>query len=284
MRAAYAALIIYDIIIIMSIIVKDLVFKYEDSRTNAIDGISFTINDNEWVSIIGHNGSGKSTLAKILMGILEKKSGDVNMFSYDLTEDNMYDIRRHIGIVHQNPDNQFVSTIVKDDIAFGLENLCIESNKMDSIIDDALAKVSMTNFKERDVSSLSGGERQKIAISSILAMNLDTIIFDESTSMLDPYSRDEIISLIKELKRDGKTIIMITHDMAEALMSDRCIVLSKGKIIKDDIPEKVLTDTSVLTLSNLESPRVLYLFNKLKEEGYDNKEVLDALWQLTLKM
>lgn len=276
--------LIYDIINIMPIIVKDLVYKYEDQKTNAIDGISFTINDNEWVSVIGHNGSGKSTLAKILIGILEKKSGDVNMFSYDLNEENMYEIRRHIGIVHQNPDNQFVSSIVKDDIAFGLENLCIEPSLMDSIIDESLSKVHMSLFKDREVSSLSGGERQKIAISSILAMNLDYIIFDESTSMLDPYSRDEIITLIQELKRLGKTIIMITHDMTEALKSDRCIVLSHGKIIKDDKPSVVLSDIETLKKSNLESPRALSLYTKLKENHYDNKEVLETLWQLSLKM
>ena len=276
--------LIYDIINIMPIIVKDLVYKYEDQKTNAIDGISFTISDNEWVSIIGHNGSGKSTLAKILIGILEKKSGDVNMFSYDLNEENMYEIRRHIGIVHQNPDNQFVSSIVKDDIAFGLENLCIEPSLMDSIIDESLSKVHMSLFKDREVSSLSGGERQKIAISSILAMNLDYIIFDESTSMLDPYSRDEIISLIQELKNLGKTIIMITHDMTEALKSDRCIVLSHGKIIKDDKPSVVLSDIETLKKSNLESPRALSLYTKLKENHYDNKEVLETLWQLSLKM
>ena len=267
----------------MSIIVKDLTYKYEDAASNALNGISFTIGNSEWVSIIGHNGSGKSTLAKILVGILEKEKGDVNMFGYELNEENLYEIRKHIGIVHQNPDNQFVSTIVKDDIAFGLENLCVPQEEMDPIIDKTLSTLNMSSFKERNVSNLSGGERQKIAIAGILAMNLDYIIFDEATSMLDPIGRRDLINLIKELNREGKTIIMITHDMSEALLSDRCIVLSQGKIIKDDTPINVLNDEACIKEANLEETRSLYIYNRLKEKGYSRKEVLDVLWQLNLK-
>lgn len=267
----------------MAINVKDLYFKYPGEEKDTLKGISFNIKDGEWISIIGHNGSGKSTLAKIFMGIEVPEKGEVNEYGYPLTEDNLYEIRKHLGIIYQNPDNQFVATSVEDDIAFGLENLMVKREDMKEKIDNALKVVSMTSYREAEPSSLSGGQKQRVAIAGILAMNPECIIMDEATSMLDPKGRDELIAVIKELHKTGKTIIMITHNMNEALLADRTIVLSDGQIIKDDTSLNVLNDEKVLKDARLEMPSALALYHMLKNNGYMNEEVLKTLWELASK-
>ena len=264
----------------MAIIVKDLVYKYTGDTTNALDGISFTIEEGEWVSIIGHNGSGKSTLSKILMGILEYKKGTIEIDSLILNEENSYEIRKGMGMISQNPDDQFVASSIEDDIAFGLENLLIPQEEMQGKIDDALERVSMTEFKDKAPSDLSGGQKQRAAIAGILAMNPKYIIFDEASSMLDPKGRDDLLNIMESLHSEGKTIIMITHNMNEVLHSDRTIVLNNGKIVKDDKTLEVMNDRSALDQSNLEMPSDLYLYHELKKNNYSNEEVLKVLWEL----
>ena len=267
----------------MEVTVNNLYFRYEDEEKDVLKNVSFVIHDKEWISIIGHNGSGKSTLSKLLIGILSPTEGSITYDNLELNDDNLYEIRKHIGIVYQNPDNQFVATSVEDDIAFGLENRCVESQKMASIINESLRRVNMLEYKESSPSSLSGGQKQRVAIAGILALNTDIIILDEATSMLDPKGREDFINLVKELKNAGKTILMITHDMEEALLSDRCIVLNNGEIVKDDSTINVLNDYDTLKMAKLEMPSELYMYHHLKNENYSNKEVLDALWELALK-
>ena len=267
----------------MKLVVKDVSFKYEDTKKDCLKNLSFTISSGEWISIIGHNGSGKSTLSKLLIGILFPDKGEIYFDDLKYTEENLYEIRKHIGIVYQNPDNQFVATSVEDDIAFGLENLCVERDKMKDIIDRSLEAVSMLEFKDKEPSNLSGGQKQRVAIAGILAINPDLFILDESTSMLDPKGRNDFIEVVKKLKEEGKTILMVTHNMNEALLTDRCIVLSDGEIIKDDKTINVLMDYDTLKKTRLEMPSELYLYHELKKRDYKNKEVLDRLWELASK-
>ena len=264
----------------MSIEIKNLSFKYNNDSEDVLKNISFTINDGEWVSIIGHNGSGKSTLSKILIGILEPKRGCLYIDNTLVDNDTSYDLRKSIAMVFQNPDNQFVASNLEDDIAFGLENLEVDPRDMREIIERSLSKVSMLEYIDRSPEDLSGGQRQRAAIAATLACNPKTIIFDESTSMLDPQGRDDVLNIIKELHKEGKTIITITHDMEEALNSDRIIVLNSGEIVKDDSAINVMNDSEVLKDSGLEMPTELYLYKTLKEKNYENEEVLKALWQL----
>jgi len=267
----------------MDIKVKDLHYIYKDDLKETLSGLSFDIKQGEWVSIIGANGSGKSTLVKILSGLINKSSGTIFFDDTELTEDNLYEIRKHLGIVFQNPDNQFVETTVEDDIAFGLENLCIPQDKMEDLIDESLKKVNMLDFKYSDPYSLSGGQKQRVAIASILSINPDILIFDEATSMLDPKGRLSFIETLKSLKKLNKTIIMISHNMDEIMLSDRTLVLYDSKIIKDGKTLDILSDYELLKKSHLEMPSELYLYHELKKSNYKNKEVLDALWELASK-
>lgn len=268
----------------MELIVKGLSYQYEDNKGEVLNDVSFEIHKGEWVTIIGHNGSGKTTLSKLLTGLLSIKSGQVFFDDLELTENNLYEIRKHIGIIFQNPDNQFVQTSVEDDIAFGLENLKVPQEKMEEIIKRSLEKVSMLDFRKEEPSNLSGGQKQRVAIASIYAMNPDIIIFDESTSMLDPIGRRSIIDLIIDLKKEGKTIINITHNMKEAILSDRCIVLDNGSIIKNDTAINTMSDYQTLTKAKLTMPNELKLYFMLKNNGYNNEEVLSKLWELAFKM
>jgi len=267
----------------MDIKIRDLHYTYKDDNKETLSGLSFDISQGEWVSIIGANGSGKSTLVKILSGLINATSGSIKYDDIDLIEENHYEIRKHIGIVFQNPDNQFVETTVADDIAFGLENLEIDSSKMDSIIDESLKKVNMLDYKNSDPYSLSGGQKQRVAIASLLSINPDILIFDEATSMLDPVGRATFIETLKSLKKLNKTIIMISHNMDEILLSDRTLVLCDSKILKDGKTLDILSDYDTLNKAHLEMPRELYLYHELKKNNYKNKEVLDALWELASK-
>ena len=267
----------------MKIVFDNVKFKYEEGNREILKGISFTIGAGEWVSIIGHNGSGKSTLAKLLIGLLSPIEGAIYLDDMEVKEENLYDIRKHIGIVFQNPDNQFVSTSVEDDIAFGLENISTPRDEMIIKVNDAIKAVSMEDYRYEMPSNLSGGQKQRVAIAGILAINPDIYILDEATSMLDPKGREDFIKIVKTLKEAGKTIIMITHDMDEALLTDRCIVLKEGEIVRDGKTIDVLNDYDLLKSSRLEMPSALYLYHQLKKKDYGNKEVLNALWELALK-
>lgn len=259
--------------------VDGLTYIYQ-KKDLALDDISFKINDGEFVSVLGHNGSGKSTLSKILVGLLEPTKGNVTINGLNLNQENINEIRRHIGIVFQNPDNQFVGVTVKHDIAFGMENREIPRDEMLERIDEYIKKVDMLEFLNSEPHKLSGGQKQRVAIAGILALNTDIIILDEATSMLDPEGVLEIKELIKELK-GKKTIISITHDLDFARMSDRVIVLKQGKIIKDCKPEEAFRDIEALKESRLDIPFNLKLYNEALNNNLD-KRVIDAIWELNL--
>lgn len=262
--------------------VKNLKFQYTENR-QVLDDVSFSIDKGVWVSILGHNGSGKSTLAKLLIGLLKATDGSITVDGVLLNEDTVFDIRQKIGIVFQNPDNQFVGVTVEDDIAFGMENLEFSREDMLERIDFYSKKVNMHDYLRKEPSALSGGQKQRVAIAGILAMDTDIIIFDEATSMLDPIGRDEVLAFIQTLKEEGKTIITITHDMKEALLSDEIIVLKEGHLLKHDITANVMNDKETLNESNLELLTSLKLFHLLKEAGIENQEVRDYLWQLSFE-
>lgn len=264
--------------------VKDLAFSYT-KEDRALRGVSFDIKDHEWVSIIGHNGSGKSTLSKLLIGLLEKDSGSIKIDNEELTEDTVDKVRRKIGIVFQNPDNQFVGVNVKYDIAFGLENRQVPREEMNKLINLWSEKVGMNKYLDREPTHLSGGQKQRVAIAGILALNSEVVILDEATSMLDPEGVDDIIQLIKDLKdKYHKTVITITHDLNLARLSDRCIVLKEGLIIADDAPEVIFDNEEILSSSRLDMPFSLKLYKRVKADKdlKNNKELVDKLWKLSL--
>ena len=265
--------------------VNNVSFIY--NRTdNALNNVSFKIKDHEWISIIGHNGSGKSTLAKLLVGLIFPTSGNIKYNGQDFNENTIQSFRKKIGIVFQNPDNQFVGFNVKYDIAFGLENYQVPREQMEELIKTYTKKVDMDRYLEREPVTLSGGQKQRVAIAGILALDCETIILDEATSMLDPEGTKEIIDLIKVLHEQyNKTIITITHDLEFARLSDHIIVLKDGSLIKDGTPEEILEERDLLLSSNLDMPfslKVDYLA-KNDEELSKNTRLMEALWEYRLK-
>ena len=256
--------------------VENVCFEYEPGL-KTIHNISFQIKKGEYVAILGHNGSGKSTIAKLLIGLLEKKSGNIIIDHKELNLENLYKIREKIGIVFQNPDNQFIGATVRDDIAFGLENICIPREKMDELIERYAKRVRMDQFLDHEPTKLSGGQKQRVAIAGILAMSPSIIILDESTSMLDPRGRKEINELIRELKEDKEmTIISITHDIEEAKNADRILLLNKGEIVGDDQPETLLMNEKLLLDLHLDTPFALKVSRKLKAQGIQINETLNV--------
>lgn len=269
----------------MKIELKNIKFSYEE-EINVLDDLSLTINEGEMVAILGHNGSGKSTLSKIIMGLLEPNSGSVIINDQEYTGDEFDKVRDKMGIIFQNPDNQFVGVTVQDDIAFGLENRRIERSEMIERINKYSKVVNMEEYLLTNPENLSGGQKQRVAIAGVLAMETEVIIFDESTSMLDPKGTKEINEMIKKLKEiDNKTIISITHNLEEAVYADRVIVLNNGKIVLDGTPKEVLKNKAILEASGLKLLDGLEIINDLNESNIKNKkELIDALWELTFKM
>ncbi len=272
-----------------SVIVKDLCFEYEENIPT-IQNVSFEIDAGEYVAILGHNGSGKSTIAKLLIGLLEKKSGDIMVEGILLNEENLYDVRSHIGIVFQNPDNQFIGATVRDDIAFGLENKCVPQKDMEDIINYYAKEVNMYAFLDHEPSKLSGGQKQRVAIAGILAMQPDILILDESTSMLDPKGKTEVNALVKKIRQEKKmTVLSITHDIEEASKADRIILLNKGRIEAIGSPKEILSDANKLEELGLEAPFSFQLSKQLQKIGIDvslyidEKELVEELCQLRLK-
>ena len=258
--------------------IKNLKFKYhQDQPSYILDDVSFHVKRGEWLSIVGHNGSGKSTTARLIDGLLVAESGQIIVDGQELTEDNVWDIRDKIGMVFQNPDNQFIGATVRDDIAFGLENICVPREQMDELINRYSKVVRMENFLDHEPAKLSGGQKQRVAIAGILAMSPSIIILDEATSMLDPRGRKEINELVKELKKQNNmTIISITHDIEEAKNADRVILLNKGEIVDCDKPQKILTNEKLLKELKLDIPFSLKIARKLQKKGYQIKDTLDV--------
>lgn len=240
-----------------------------------IKDLDIEIKRGELVAVLGHNGSGKSTLAKLINLILVPTSGKIwidgtEITDEALTDDQLYEIRRKVGMVFQNPDNQLVATVVEEDVAFGPENLGIEPNEIRRRVDEALSTVGMTAFAKHAPSQLSGGQKQRVAIAGMIAMSPECIIFDEATAMLDPGGRSEVMNTIERLNREqGITVLNITHHMDEAVRADRVIVISDGKKILDGTPREVFTNVSQLRSVGLDVPKVTELLYELNEEGYD---------------
>lgn len=252
----------------------------------ALKNISLTINKGEFVSIIGHNGSGKSTLAKIIAGIIDlPNEGEIFIFDEQITHKNSDEIRGDIGIVFQNPDNQFIGTTVRDDLAFGLENKLVPQAEMDEIIENYAQKVGMEEFLEKEPMHLSGGQKQRVAIAGVLAMQPKILLLDEATAMLDPRGKREIKEIIQELKKEIKdlTIISITHDIEETLDSDRIIVLNEGEIVLSGTPSEIYQNASLLEEIDLNLPFIFRLKNELSAKGIvvtgeNIVEVVKELW------
>lgn len=247
--------------------VSHLSFSY-DGQNDVIKDVSFEIPKGSYTTIVGHNGSGKSTIAKLLIGLLKAKSGEIKILGNTLNEENVYSLRNHVGIVFQNPDNQFIGSTVADDIAFGLENHCVPQEQMQAIIEDVAARVNMSDFLDNEPTKLSGGQKQRVAIAGILAIAPDIIIFDESTSMLDPQGKASINEQIQKLHDERNiTILSITHDMEEVAQSEYVIVLKDGKVEMQGTPKQIFEHKGKLKEMKLELPFALSFSEKLKNEG-----------------
>ena len=244
-------------------------FQYNSSEGKVLDNVSFSVKEHEWVSILGHNGSGKSTIAKLMIGLFEPCSGTISYDGVVLSEDTVNDIRKKVGIVFQNPDNQFIGSTVEDDIAFGLENRCVEPSKMQGIIEEYANKVGMINFLKHEPTALSGGQKQRVAIAGALALNPNLLILDEATSMLDPKGKKDINSVIYEIKKNNPkmAILSITHHIDEALLADEIIVLNNGSVAKVGTPSEILYDEKLLKENSLLPPFVVEVKNALKDAG-----------------
>jgi cobalt import ATP-binding protein cbiO 1 len=275
------------------ITVNNIKYKYNiDDDHLALNDVSFSVKQGEWLSIVGPNGSGKSTLAKTLNGLIAPQEGSVQVDGLDLTMENVWDIRQRVGMVFQNPDNQFVGATVQDDVAFGLENLGVPRPEMIERIEQALAQVGMTDFAEKEPARLSGGQKQRVAIAGIVALKPKIMILDEATSMLDPRGRREVLQTVKEVKeRENLTVLSITHDVDEAAASDRVLVMKSGQIIDHDKPEAIFSQTKNLMSYGLDVPFPERLKQALAQENitvpddYLTKEgLIDWLWTSVSKM
>ena len=251
--------------------IKNIHFNYQDQDTReALSDVSLDVYEGEWLAIIGHNGSGKSTLAKMMNGLLEASSGEIYIDGQLLTEETVYEARRKVGMVFQNPDNQFVGTTVEDDIAFGVENIGMPREEMVQKINDSLEMVRMSPFKEKEPARLSGGQKQRVAIAGMIALAPKVVILDEATSMLDPQGRFEVISTIQQLHKDkGITVISITHDLDEAAQADRVLLMEAGKVNRIGKPSEIFEMGTALVDKGLDVPFSEKLKAVLKEKGLD---------------
>ena len=248
--------------------IKNLSFKYEDNSPFVINNVSLEIEKGQFVCVLGRNGSGKSTLARLINGLLNLTSGSVKVFGLDTANNsNLFEIRSKVGMVFQNPDNQMVATIVEDDVAFGPENIGVPPIEIGERIDFALNATDMSEFRKVAGQRLSGGQKQRIAIAGVLAVKPEVLILDESTAMLDPKGRAEVMNVVKKLNDGGMTVIAITHYMEEAVLADRVIVMSNGEIVKDGTPRDIFKCSEELKEYGLEVPRAVYIANELKKAG-----------------
>lgn len=255
---------------------KDVKFTYGDSQTPAVNGVTLNVKKGEFLSVIGHNGSGKSTLARLLNGLLDADEGKIYVLGQDVAEGkNAREIRKHVGVVFQNPDNQMVASIVEDDVAFGPENLGVPREEIGERIEWALKAVGMENFRTATPSRLSGGQKQRIAVAGVLAIKPEVIILDEATAMLDPKGRKEVVDVVRRLnKEEGMTVILITHFMEEALLADRTVVMNKGEIVFEGKPEEVFENCEKLETYNLDLPAISKIVRSLREAGMEIPYVL----------
>lgn len=265
---------------------EHLSFSY-DGQTEVLKDISLSIPKGSYTAIVGHNGSGKSTLAKLIIGLIEPRSGTIKVLGQTLSDSNLKAVRDHVGIVFQNPDNQFIGSTVADDIAFGLENHCVPTEGMQGLIEESAAKVGMSDYLDAEPTNLSGGQKQRVAIAGILAMSPDIIIFDESTSMLDPQGKASVNAQIRKLNEAKNiTILSITHDMEEASQASNVIVLDQGKIVATGKPRDVFMNDALMSRLRLDLPFGLKASRALMAHGIEidpvmnNEQLVEALCQL----
>ena len=268
--------------------VKDLSFRYkEDQDYYDVNNVSFHVKRGEWLSIVGHNGSGKSTTIRLIDGLLEAESGEIWIDGQLLSSENVWNLRRQIGMVFQNPDNQFVGATVEDDVAFGLENQGLPREEMKKRVADSLELVGMLDFKKREPARLSGGQKQRVAIAGVVALRPAILILDEATSMLDPEGRRELIQTVQEIRKDNQmTVVSITHDLEEVAMSDRVLVMKKGQVESTSSPRELFSRDD-LDQIGLDEPFTNQLRESLRETGYQlpdgyltEGELEDKLWEL----
>ena len=265
---------------------KNVSFRYDKTvEEYQIDTVSFHVKQGEWLSIVGHNGSGKSTVVRLIDGLLEAESGEIYVDGKQLTRETIWEIRSKIGIVFQNPDNQFVGATVEDDVAFGLENQGIPREEMLQRVEKAIEQVGVLEFKDREPSRLSGGQKQRVAIAGIIALRPTIIILDEATSMLDPEGREDLMAVMKELQKKFQlTIISITHDLTEIALSDRTLVFQKGKLESSMTPRELFSrnDLNEIGLDKPFSKQVQESLSShfpLKQDYLTESELLDQLWE-----
>ena len=272
--------------------VRNLKYKYDSESENyTLNDVSFQVKKGEWLSIVGHNGSGKSTTVRLIDGLLEAESGDIIISGDKLTAENVWEKRRQIGMVFQNPDNQFVGATVEDDVAFGLENQGLDYDLMVERVQQALELVGMQDFKEREPARLSGGQKQRVAVAGVVALRPDIIILDEATSMLDPEGRLDLIQIVKKIKDSNQlTVISITHDLDEIALSDRVLVMKEGQVESTATPRELFSREDLEELG-LDQPFVNQVKAALRQSGLSlpdsyltEKELQDQLWVLLSKM
>ena len=267
--------------------VHNLKYKYDnDTEEYILNDVTFHVKQGEWLSIVGHNGSGKSTTIRLIDGLLEAESGEIIILGDQLNPENVWEKRRHIGMVFQNPDNQFVGATVEDDVAFGLENQGMDHETMVNRVNEALEIVGMQDFKNREPARLSGGQKQRVAIAGIVALRPDIIILDEATSMLDPEGRLDLIQTVKRIKDENQmTVISITHDLDEVALSDRVLVMKKGKVESSSTARELFSrsDLQELGLDEPFSNQVKATLNEdfdLSADYLTEKELQESLWEL----
>lgn len=265
---------------------QNISYQYDGQTALALEDVSFDVYDSEWLAIVGHNGSGKSTLAKLLNGLQFPQKGTIEVCGIQLSEDTVWDVRKQVGMVFQNPDNQFVGATVQDDVAFALENNGIPRDDMVERVTGALEKVQMDSFLNQEPHNLSGGQKQRVAIAGVIALRPLVIILDEATSMLDPRGREEVLNTVRELKADHHmTVISITHDLEEAAKADRMIVMNKGKLYREGTPEQIFQMDEELITLGLDMPFPVKMSKLLKEKGIridkpylTEEELVAELW------
>ncbi|MGG3561296.1 energy-coupling factor ABC transporter ATP-binding protein [Neobacillus rhizosphaerae] len=265
---------------------KGVSFQYEGQERYALNNVTFDIYEGEWLAIVGHNGSGKSTMAKLLNGLQFPQKGDITVCGIGLNEETVWDVRKKLGMVFQNPDNQFVGTTVQDDVAFGLENHGIPRDEMVQRVEDSLKKVKMDKFLYQEPHHLSGGQKQRVAIAGVLALRPSIIILDEATSMLDPRGREEVLETVRLLKEEKSlTVISITHDLEEAAKADRIIVMNKGEVFREGVPEEIFSMDEQLIQLGLDIPFSVKMSKAFRQKGIDlskhylsEEELVTELW------
>ncbi|MGM8365601.1 energy-coupling factor ABC transporter ATP-binding protein [Virgibacillus sp. W0181] len=271
---------------------RNVSFRYGEEGPWALRNCSFTIYENEWVAIIGHNGSGKSTIAKLMNGLLFPQEGEIIINGQTLNKDTIWDVRKEVGMVFQNPDNQFVGATVQDDVAFGMENRGFPREDMVKRIDDSLAAVAMEEYRLTEPHRLSGGQKQRVAIAGVLAVSPQVLILDEATAMLDPQGRMEIMKTVTDVRREhALSLITITHDLHEVVQAERIIVLNKGEIWDEGTPRAIFPKKEALMKMGLDVPFVAILADELKQAGVtitneplNHEELLEDLWISHSKM